>query len=472
MRSPIKKNVSLMGARGICGMTDASATNDVRRAIDPVGIHDGERIPAKPHPACPDRVPVADCLSSNIFLYSGNIVDGRRAAGPSSDILLRGEVRWSLPSAVAEAHAYGPWLVVALDSGSNRVASAPIGSTDLLPSGSSLHASYARVSVGTRVSAANTQTAVARRYMKKDEVNTTMRHLFAGMQMRLYCVALTVMVLVYALTGTTIPSRAADSFSFTTIDVPGATETEASGINNAGQIVGFFRDAGRKLHGFMRTTAGALTTIDGPDAGGNTEAYAINDTGQIVGGFNLSGFLRTSTGAFTTFLAPGAMVTYASGINNAGQIVGRFNRMDFSQGSFFRAADGTFTFVDVRGDTTLYGINDAGQIVGSFFITGVNGHFGNGHGFLRTATGTVTTIDVPSGSGTSARGINNAGQIVGEFFAGGKKHGFFRTAAGGITTIDVPGATETVASGINNARQIVGSFKDTNGKDHGFVTTR
>jgi hypothetical protein len=35
------------------------------------------------------------------------------------------------------------------------------------------------------------------------------------------------------------------SYTFTTIDVPGATmSTEAYGINNAGQIVGVFRDAG------------------------------------------------------------------------------------------------------------------------------------------------------------------------------------------------------------------------------------
>ncbi len=87
--------------------------------------------------------------------------------------------------------------------------------------------------------------------------------------------ALPVVLLAYALTGTTIPSRAADSFSFTTIDVPGATETEASGINNAGQIVGFFKDASRKLHGFMRTTAGALTIIGGPDAGAPRQSLSM-----------------------------------------------------------------------------------------------------------------------------------------------------------------------------------------------------
>jgi hypothetical protein len=40
-------------------------------------------------------------------------------------------------------------------------------------------------------------------------------------------------------------------YSFTTIDVPGANGiTAASGINNSGQIVGYFQDATGE-HGFL-----------------------------------------------------------------------------------------------------------------------------------------------------------------------------------------------------------------------------
>ncbi len=77
--------------------------------------------------------------------------------------------------------------------------------------------------------------------------------------MRLSWGALVVMLLARVL-GITIPIRSADSFSFTPIDVPGATWTEANGITDAGQIVGTFTDAafgprGRALpppwHGFV-----------------------------------------------------------------------------------------------------------------------------------------------------------------------------------------------------------------------------
>jgi uncharacterized membrane protein len=62
--------------------------------------------------------------------------------------------------------------------------------------------------------------------------------------------------------------------------VPGATYTLASGINDAGQIVGAFSD-GITTHGFL-DTAGSFTTIDVPY---KIESYAlgINDAGQIVG---------------------------------------------------------------------------------------------------------------------------------------------------------------------------------------------
>src|SRR5215467_646140 len=70
-------------------------------------------------------------------------------------------------------------------------------------------------------------------------------------------------------------------YSFTTIDVPGAINTQAFGINDSGQIVGFFDDA-LGGHGFVLDTGGNFTTIDVPGAS-STRAFGINDSGQIVG---------------------------------------------------------------------------------------------------------------------------------------------------------------------------------------------
>ena len=76
-------------------------------------------------------------------------------------------------------------------------------------------------------------------------------------------------------------SASAAPYTFTTLDVPGAGETGAFGINDAGQVVGDFRDSSG--HGFINT-GGTFTTLDVPGAS-LTQAVGINDAGQVVGGF-------------------------------------------------------------------------------------------------------------------------------------------------------------------------------------------
>src|SRR3954447_19182344 len=78
-------------------------------------------------------------------------------------------------------------------------------------------------------------------------------------------------------------SANAANFSFTQIDVPGAVTTEAFGINDAGQIVGEIVDITGFAHGFL-DTGGSFTQIDVPGAQ-QTFAHDINNAGQIVGLF-------------------------------------------------------------------------------------------------------------------------------------------------------------------------------------------
>jgi uncharacterized membrane protein len=117
--------------------------------------------------------------------------------------------------------------------------------------------------------------------------------------------------------------------SFTSIDVPGKAFTVALGINDPGQIVGYYRAGGVSdaSHGFL-LEQGTFTTIDVPGAF-FTEPFGINGRGQIVGGYGPSvgeshGFLL-GQGSFTTIDVPGASATLATGINNRGQIVGIYS---------------------------------------------------------------------------------------------------------------------------------------------------
>ena len=118
-------------------------------------------------------------------------------------------------------------------------------------------------------------------------------------------------IIVFAALIGLAPAAFGSGFTFSTIDVPGASSTEALGINNAGQIVGFFKDnIGSGQHGFLYDR-GTFTTIDVPGAAA-TIPFGINNAGQIVGDFvdnaGLHGFLydRGTPSRLSMSLAPRA----------------------------------------------------------------------------------------------------------------------------------------------------------------------
>ncbi|HZQ21466.1 MAG TPA: hypothetical protein VFA89_01585 [Terriglobales bacterium] len=110
------------------------------------------------------------------------------------------------------------------------------------------------------------------------------------------------------------------------LGIPGQwVYVEAAGINNLGQIAGFTDSLGFKCAG------GKCQTLAVPGAT-QTSAEGINDAGVIVGWY-LSGscdcgFLLKG-GKFLSFKYPGAAFTEAQGINNSGQVVGSYT-FDFT----------------------------------------------------------------------------------------------------------------------------------------------
>jgi uncharacterized membrane protein len=129
------------------------------------------------------------------------------------------------------------------------------------------------------------------------------------------------------------------------LDVPGSTETEIRGIDNNAvpRMVGYYRTADGHSHGALFT--GNQTTgmsFDFVPGAYSTVTTGINDSGQIVGWFtdalnrNRRGFLRFLDGGQgdITFNYPGGQHTQANGVSNPDSI-GRFNVVGtyFPQGS-------------------------------------------------------------------------------------------------------------------------------------------
>ena len=114
--------------------------------------------------------------------------------------------------------------------------------------------------------------------------------------------------------------------------VAGGPSVTATAINNYNSIAGYFTDAKRVTHGFVIFRGKWQATLDVPHAT-LTKALGINDAGEVVGFYQLGsgtrttthGFLWTRQGRFSTVDYPhGIGRTTISGINNAGELVGYY----------------------------------------------------------------------------------------------------------------------------------------------------
>ncbi|MDR3436487.1 hypothetical protein, partial [Telmatospirillum sp.] len=172
--------------------------------------------------------------------------------------------------------------------------------------------------------------------------------------------------------------------------LPGATGTNgwgflsnAKGINNAGQVVGWsMTSSGTSEHAFLWQN-GTMTDLGVLSRGSSSEALAINDEGQIVG--------DTSFGSAT-----GGTVTHAT---------------LWQKGSL----------IDLDGNSSSSGaiaIDGAGDIVGWAGTSAMLWHHGtmiNLNLFLSAGSGWVLT---------KATGINDSGQIIGQGTHGGVSSAF------------------------------------------------
>jgi hypothetical protein len=204
--------------------------------------------------------------------------------------------------------------------------------------------------------------------------------------------------------------RAPDG-TITEFDVPGAGTGAGQGtgtqfgvsINPAGTIAGTYTDAGNVNHGFVRAPDGTITTFDAPGAGtaagqGTTHAGSdgINPAGAISGWYrDASGvdhsLLRAPDGTITTFDPPGVgtaagLGSASGGINQESTIAGQYTDQNSVFHGYLRTRDGKITTFDVPGAGTAAGqgpfgngINPAGEITGYYIDAS-----GLAHGYVRT----------------------------------------------------------------------------------------
>jgi len=273
-------------------------------------------------------------------------------------------------------------------------------------------------------------------------------------------------------------SRVAPTFRFTSIEVPGATLTEAQGINAAGQVVGWYYTAAEgRLHGFV-TEGNGFTTIDYPGAF-HTDVRGIGPNGELVGNFSAEdepgvayhGFRRDAHGAFTPVHYDGHKYEILQRILPNGTILGC--RHDDNTTSTMVGitinAQGVGSEIDAYASMHNGATPDRRLIVGLYTNTTMTPARQEGYVI---EDGQFTPFMVPGSNFTTAWDVNPRGEIAGVYrdAALNRFHGYVRDGDDYVT-LDFPDASATRAFGINAGGDVVGTFVKA-GVTRAFVASR
>jgi hypothetical protein len=200
-------------------------------------------------------------------------------------------------------------------------------------------------------------------------------------------------------------------------------------INAAGDIVGTFGE-----HGFLLTAEGAFSEIDFPGAT-VTQAFGINNAGDITGRFSDSaghenGYILRN-GVFSKVRLPNSCSTVVWGSQDNGRVLaGDFcSKVDGGRHGFFRDPT-NLTVVDFPNlpfpCTFARSINERGD-VGGFFVTANSAEECPGpltEGFI-LRNGHYSRINFPNSLDSLVQGINDDGVLAGIFHdRHGVVHGF------------------------------------------------
>lgn len=267
--------------------------------------------------------------------------------------------------------------------------------------------------------------------------------------------------------------------------LPGGTYSVGTGINDAGQVIGFgdrtpvFTDAGEPVSqpgAFISgMDGGALSDLGfGPEAAGFTSLrpVAVNNAGQVAGNATQGsstplGFLTGPDGSALDFLTgeeSGAFFTTVTDINSDGEVL--YETVQGAVGVL--RPDGSAVEIRNAGEPgAARAINDAGQVALNAQPDPVSAQV---NGFIWSQADGFQFVRA-DGAFSEVYDINNAGQAL----AAGAD-GIFIAAAGGGTLdfLDLPdGSVIDNSLGLprfNDSGQVIGRLRGADGGSFAFVT--
>lgn len=198
----------------------------------------------------------------------------------------------------------------------------------------------------------------------------------------------------------------------------GGTISEAYGLNESGQVVGYstFQSGSYDVHAFL-WSGGVMTDLGTLMIGGESYASDINDLGEVVGTADVPFGFGTREHAFiwrggvmSDLGTLGGDFSEALAINNYSRVVGQAKT---ASGEYFGFVwrDGLFTILQALPggiDTQGRGINGNNIVTGYAYPSG-----GNAHLAIWDETGAVTDLGLLNNAYSPGNDINDAGLIVG-----------------------------------------------------------
>ncbi len=231
----------------------------------------------------------------------------------------------------------------------------------------------------------------------------------------------------------------------------------------------------------LATSAIAYWTITdlGTLGAAGSEAYGINDIGQVTGESYIFGpvddhaFIYTLATGMQDLETLGGNFSAGSGINNSGQVTGGSTTAGGVTHAFLYSA--TTGMIDLgtlggSGFTMGNSINDSGQVTGGSTTAG-----GNTHAFLYSVTTGIIDLGTLGGSDSAGICINNLGQVAGWSNTAGGAEDAFLYSNGQMTDLNTLidpslGWTLYTANGINDSGEITGiGFIDGQAQRHAFL---
>jgi len=276
----------------------------------------------------------------------------------------------------------------------------------------------------------------------------------------------------------------AQNNSYNIIDLgclPNGKNSEATGINSVGQIVGWSETASGNRHAFLWESDHGMQDLNNLIPASSRwellRALAINKDGQIVG----SG--RTDSGPLAPFLwtqasgmidlnldilnlgPTGEVSGEATGVNESGQVTGyAYNMNTYIYNAFIWTQEGMKNLSAGQGYCFAKGINEKGQVTGEWKDPLQAFLWENGNGFSNNLT---TPLEKYS---SWANGINIFGYVVGGSSDSSRERQAFLWNGSWVdlgTLGDINSNSE--ALGLNDPGQIVGWSETASGNTHAFL---